>query len=113
MDESGFHGLVNHGWVQTAFQAVECEEEASGVRRQKQGEAERNGNGEGDTEREGRGHEEKRARGGANSFFILPVNTKNIKKMKASQRHVISPKHLWETRDNPKYLFQKLIQYTF
>lgn len=47
MNESGFHGLVNHGWVETAVQAVKCEEEASGVRRQKQGEADRDGNGEG------------------------------------------------------------------
>ena len=47
MNESGFHGLVNHGWVETAVQAVKCEKEASGVRRQKQGEADRDGNGEG------------------------------------------------------------------
>ena len=30
MNEPGFHGLVRHGWVETAAQTVKCGEEASG-----------------------------------------------------------------------------------
>lgn len=39
MNEQGFHGLVNHGWVETAAQAMKCEEEASGDQQTGKGEA--------------------------------------------------------------------------
>lgn len=37
MDEPGFHGLVNHGWVETAVEAMKCGRQQPEGRRGRQG----------------------------------------------------------------------------